>query len=73
MSDYIHVSGSAFVENKTVFGDYFISHDGYTQSLIEMDAIHMLKDRRTSQPLLSHHQGQGVLFSQKPEEVTVTK
>ncbi|WP_261857132.1 NDP-sugar synthase [Photobacterium sanguinicancri] len=73
VSDYIHVSGSAFVENKTVFGDYFISHDGYTQSLIEMDAIHMLKDRRTSQPLLSHHQGQGVLFSQKPEEVTVTK
>ncbi|PST92742.1 sugar phosphate nucleotidyltransferase [Photobacterium jeanii] len=75
VSDYIHISGSAFVENKTVFGDYFISHDGFTQSLVEMDAIHMLKDRRTSQPLLSQNMGQGVFIPQTEpvKEVTTVK
>lgn len=50
--DYIHISGSAYIDNKTVFGDYFISHDGFTQSLIEMDAIHILKDRRVTQSVV---------------------
>ncbi|MEH6531699.1 MAG: NDP-sugar synthase [Photobacterium frigidiphilum] len=50
--DYIHISGSACIDNKTVFGDYFISHDGFTQSLIEMDAIHILKDRRVTQSVV---------------------
>ncbi|PSW18142.1 mannose-1-phosphate guanyltransferase [Photobacterium sanctipauli] len=52
VSDYIHVAANAFVENKTVFGDYFISHDGFTQSLAELDAVHMLKDRRQVQPIV---------------------
>ncbi|GHA51935.1 sugar phosphate nucleotidyltransferase [Photobacterium aphoticum] len=52
ISDYIHVAGAAYVDNKTVFGDYFISHDGYTQSLSELDAVHMLKDRRQTQPMV---------------------
>lgn len=51
ISDYIHISSSAYVDNKTVFGDYFISHDGFTQSLHELNAVHMLKDRRQVQPL----------------------
>jgi mannose-1-phosphate guanylyltransferase len=50
--DYIHISGAAYIDNKTVFGDYFISHDGFTQSLIEMDAIHILKDRRVTQSVV---------------------
>ncbi|MGF1876634.1 NDP-sugar synthase [Photobacterium frigidiphilum] len=50
--DYIHISGSAYIDNKTVFGDYFISHDGFTQSLMEMDAIHILKDRRVTQSVV---------------------
>ena len=52
ISDYIHVAGAAYVDNKTVFGDYFISHDGYTQSLSELDAVHMLKDRRQTQAMV---------------------
>lgn len=51
ISDYIHISSSAYVDNKTVFGDYFISHDGFTQSLNELNAVHMVKDRRQVQPL----------------------
>lgn len=50
--DYIHISGSAYIDNKTVFGDYFISHDGFTQSLMEMGAIHILKDRRVTQSVV---------------------
>lgn len=52
VSDYIHIAAPAYIENKTVFGDYFISHDGFTQSLVELDAVHMLKDRRQSSPMM---------------------
>ena len=52
VSEYIHVASSAFVEEKTVFGDYFISHDGYTQSLSELKAVNILNDRRQVQPMM---------------------
>lgn len=52
VSEYIHVAASAFVEEKTVFGDYFISHDGYTQSLSELKAVNILNDRRQVQPMM---------------------
>ncbi|PSU34966.1 sugar phosphate nucleotidyltransferase [Photobacterium lutimaris] len=52
VSEYIHVASAAFVEEKTVFGDYFISHDGYTQSLSELNAVNMLNDRRHVQPMM---------------------
>ncbi len=53
IGEYIHVTPEAYVDNKTVFGDYFISHDGYTQSLEELGAVHILKDRRQNQPLVN--------------------
>ena len=49
LSDYIHISSAAHIESKTVFGDYFISHDGFSQSLLEMGAINIVKDRRLTQ------------------------
>jgi len=49
LCDYINIAGSAHVDNKTVFGDYFISHDGFAQSLSEMNAVHIIKDRRLTQ------------------------
>ncbi|MGF1702990.1 NDP-sugar synthase [Photobacterium makurazakiensis] len=52
VSDYIHIASTAYVDHKTVFGDYFISHDGFTQSLAELNAVHMLKDRRQVQPVV---------------------
>ncbi|MGR5141998.1 sugar phosphate nucleotidyltransferase [Photobacterium sp. DNB23_23_1] len=52
VSEYIHVASAAFVEDKTVFGDYFISHDGYTQSLSELNAVNILNDRRQVQPMM---------------------
>ncbi|MGR5061396.1 sugar phosphate nucleotidyltransferase [Photobacterium sp. DNB22_13_2] len=52
VSEYIHVASAAFVEEKTVFGDYFISHDGYTQSLSELNAVNMLNDRRQVQSMM---------------------
>ncbi|PSW14447.1 mannose-1-phosphate guanyltransferase [Photobacterium rosenbergii] len=52
VSEYIHVAASAYVEEKTVFGDYFISHDGYTQSLSELKAVNILNDRRQVQPMM---------------------
>lgn len=52
IGDYIHVTSSAYVEDKTVFGDYFISHDGFIQSLSELKAVNLVKDRRQIQPLL---------------------
>ncbi|MGF1736289.1 sugar phosphate nucleotidyltransferase [Photobacterium satsumensis] len=52
VSEYIHVASTAFVEEKTVFGDYFISHDGYTQSLSELKAVNILNDRRQVQPMM---------------------
>ncbi|MDV5168402.1 NDP-sugar synthase [Photobacterium rosenbergii] len=52
VSEYIHVASAAYVEEKTVFGDYFISHDGYTQSLSELKAVNILNDRRQVQPMM---------------------
>jgi mannose-1-phosphate guanylyltransferase len=49
LRDYIHIASAAYIENKTVFGDYFISHDGFSQSLLEMGAINIVKDRRVTQ------------------------
>jgi len=49
LCDYIYISSAAHIENKTVFGDYFISHDGFSQSLLEMGAINIVKDRRLTQ------------------------
>ncbi|WP_299013172.1 NDP-sugar synthase [uncultured Photobacterium sp.] len=57
ISDYVQVCHDAYVDNKIVFGDYFISHDGYAQSLTEMDAVHVLKDRRHVQPLAGFNGG----------------
>ncbi|AJR08304.1 mannose-1-phosphate guanyltransferase [Photobacterium gaetbulicola] len=52
VSEYIHVASAAYVQDKTVFGDYFISHDGYTQSLNELKAVNILNDRRQVQPMM---------------------
>ncbi|QSV15249.1 MULTISPECIES: sugar phosphate nucleotidyltransferase [Photobacterium] len=68
IGEYIHVTPSAYVENKTVFGDYFISHDGYTQSLAELDAVQRLKGRRQVQPMIGAIGNMPVFVSSKPPE-----
>lgn len=52
LCDYIHISDMAYLDNKTVFGDYFISHDGFSQSLIDMGTVNIVKDRRLTQHLI---------------------
>ncbi|MGF1724056.1 sugar phosphate nucleotidyltransferase [Photobacterium nomapromontoriensis] len=72
VSDYIHIASSAYVDNKTVFGDYFISHDGYTQSLTELDAVHMLNDRRQVQPLIGSIGSLPAFVSSIPDSIKET-
>ncbi len=44
ISDYIYVLDSAHIKNKTVFGDYFISHDGQIKLITKMDDVSVLKN-----------------------------
>ncbi|MCL1140594.1 sugar phosphate nucleotidyltransferase [Shewanella pneumatophori] len=51
--DYIHLANDAYIVNKTMFGDYLLGHDGYTQKLTECQYVHILKNRNVSRPLLA--------------------
>ncbi|WP_299494601.1 NDP-sugar synthase [uncultured Shewanella sp.] len=46
--DYIHIAEEAYIANKTMFGDYLLGHDGYTQLIESSDYIHTLKNRSIS-------------------------
>ncbi|CAH0535174.1 UTP--glucose-1-phosphate uridylyltransferase [Vibrio stylophorae] len=46
IGDYIAISSLANIFDKTIFGDYFISHDGFTQSLKELNAGDFIRDTR---------------------------
>ncbi|MEZ9593539.1 sugar phosphate nucleotidyltransferase [Shewanella sp. 10N.261.52.F9] len=50
--DYIHLADDAYIVNKTMFGDYLLGHDGYTQVLADCQYVHILKNRNVSRPLL---------------------
>ncbi|QQX80026.1 NDP-sugar synthase [Shewanella sp. KX20019] len=49
--DYIHLADDAYIANKTMFGDYLLGHDGYTQLLADCQYVHILKNRNVSRPL----------------------
>ncbi|MCL1095798.1 sugar phosphate nucleotidyltransferase [Shewanella kaireitica] len=49
--DYIHLANDAYIVNKTMFGDYLLGHDGYTQLLADCQYVHILKNRNVSRPL----------------------
>ncbi|GIU17823.1 sugar phosphate nucleotidyltransferase [Shewanella sp. MBTL60-007] len=49
--DYIHLADDAYIVNKTMFGDYLLGHDGYTQLLTDCQYVHILKNRNVSRPL----------------------
>ncbi|MCL1125250.1 sugar phosphate nucleotidyltransferase [Shewanella surugensis] len=49
--DYIHIEDEAYIANKTMFGDYLIGHDGYTQLLENSEYIHVLKNRNMSKSI----------------------
>ncbi|GIU32207.1 NTP transferase domain-containing protein [Shewanella schlegeliana] len=49
--DYIHLADDAYIVNKTMFGDYLLGHDGYTQLLTECQYVHILKNRNVSRPI----------------------
>ncbi|MCK8046218.1 sugar phosphate nucleotidyltransferase [Shewanella sp. 1CM18E] len=51
--DYIHLANDAYIVNKTMFGDYLLGHDGYTQKLAECQYVNILKNRNVSRPLLA--------------------
>lgn len=51
--DYIHLANDAYIVNKTMFGDYLLGHDGYTQALKHCQYVNILKDRNVSRPLLA--------------------
>ncbi|ABZ78529.1 Nucleotidyl transferase [Shewanella halifaxensis HAW-EB4] len=52
--DYIHLADDAYIANKTMFGDYLLGHDGYTQLLSDCQYVHILKNRNVSRPLLGN-------------------
>lgn len=49
--DYIHLADDAYIVNKTMFGDYLLGHDGYTQLLADCQYVHILQNRNVSRPL----------------------
>ena len=49
--DYIHLANDAYIVNKTMFGDYLLGHDGYTQLLADCQYVHILKNRNVSRAL----------------------
>ncbi|MEZ9821150.1 sugar phosphate nucleotidyltransferase [Shewanella sp. 10N.286.45.A1] len=50
--DYIHLANDAYIVNKTLFGDYLLGHDGYTQLLADCQNVHILKNRNVSRTLI---------------------
>lgn len=58
--DYIHLADDAYIVNKTMFGDYLLGHDGYTQLLSDCQYVHILKNRNVSRPLLAKNKTEDI-------------
>lgn len=67
--DYIHLADDAYIVNKTMFGDYLLGHDGYTQVLEDCQYVHILKNRNVSRPLLGRA-GLGSIYKEDPQRLT---
>ncbi|WP_084221425.1 sugar phosphate nucleotidyltransferase [Shewanella fidelis] len=51
--EYIHLADDAYIVNKTMFGDYLLGHDGYTQELADCQYVNILQNRNISRPLVA--------------------
>ncbi|ABV85628.1 sugar phosphate nucleotidyltransferase [Shewanella pealeana] len=61
--DYIHLADDAYIVNKTMFGDYLLGHDGYTQLLSDCQYVHILKNRNVSRPLLAKNSAEDIYLA----------